>query len=600
MSETSLKIDLDPKKVIASLQEMAKQSKELQDELDKSFKKSGESIESFENKAEKGTTKVGKFFRDLSQRVRGDLKTAFDVASVVEGAKFVNEMSQGVKQVFEMERAFDRMNTRLGLSRDKLEQFKKQMTGVIAETGQQVKDILPGVEMVSAKSGMTDPDQLSKVASILGQVKTATGEDPSGMADSIIEIMKNQGIKINADSFAKVSDAVQGTRVNGAFKSADEAADAIKAITQSLSKEQMKEMGLGTREVGGLAAMASNGGEQGQSILQSILKDATTAGGKEKLNAIFGSGIFKNGKLDTGALGNVDEKRFGQYSEQIMGGAANVDQAALQRFLTSMKDGKKSFDSVVSGQNETAKQFETSSQSLSFQIDRFKARLTSATGAIGGDLTEAVNNLVKGDMSAAMKDLGEAFKSAWENKGTIASGVGASVGVGMLMGGGMSSLLSKIPGGGLLQGAAGGALADAAGIQKVYVVNASEIGGGGIVDKTTSLLAGVLPELGLLASSLGAIGATSVTALAGAGAAGLGIIGAGVAGAGAVGYGAGTLLNKTGLPDYLGEKAQSAFGKSDAQYLEEAMAKGAERGVINAKKGERVQFTSNSKLEGRH
>jgi len=230
--------------------------------------------------------------------MKEDLKTAFDTSGVLAGAKFAKDMGEGVKQVFEMERAFDRLNTRLGLSNKQLMDFKKNLGRGVAGTGQELKDILPGVETFAAKGKVRDAGQLANIGESLGKVRATTGEDIEGVADSVVEILKNQGKAITDQSVRSTLDAIQGTRTSGAFKTAGEAADAIQAITGSISPEQMKKMGIGTREIGGLAAMASSGGDQGQQILQSILKDATSAGGKDKLNAIFGQNIFKNGCAD--------------------------------------------------------------------------------------------------------------------------------------------------------------------------------------------------------------------------------------------------------------------------------------------------------------
>jgi hypothetical protein len=523
---------------------MSSEMKKLAEEFEKSLgKKAAGSIETLEDAAEKGTNKITQYFRNLGQRVKEDLKTAFDATRVLEGAKFANDIGSGVKQVLDMERAFDRLNTRLGMSKDNLRNFKKELGQKVANTGQKLEDIIPGVETFASKGQLKDPKQLASVGEMLGQIKATTGEDTAGLSDTVVDILKNSGQNINANTIKQTLDALQATRVGGAFKTAGDAAGAIEGLTAGLSPKQLKEMGLGTRELGGLASMASRGGDQGQQILQSIMKMSTQAGGKDLVNSLLGQSVFKNGKMDVGALGKVDKDRFGKYSEQVMGSAFSQDQAGLSRFFDSLKTGMDDYKKVVSGTDEMANQFGQATDNFASKLDQFKEKSKEAGREIGAGLSRMVNGILSGNAGEIAGGLGDAGTGIKDNAGTVAGAVGATTIAALMAGGGLNSLLKKIPGGGLAKSVVGGQMAEAMGVQQVYVVNAAEIGGGGGILQT-----GLMGKMGGLA--------------------GMATKGLGVGAAAMGGWAIGNMINETEMGKSahkkVGDMLFSTFGGGDA------------------------------------
>jgi hypothetical protein len=195
-----------------------------------------------------------------------------------------------------------------------------------------------------------------------------------------------------------------------------------------------------------------------------------------------------------------------------------------------MKTGMADYKKVVQGSNETAAQFEIASDNFATSVDKFKERTKNATRAIGDDLASAAQQMLKGDFKGALKDVKHAGQTALENKGTIGTALAGGLTGALLVGETSKAILNKIPGmggiakkggiggalgkglGGLAKGAIGGELAKASGATPVYVVNASEIGGGG----------GGLGEAAGGAVS-GAAGASKILS-------GFGLLGAGIGG----------------------------------------------------------------------
>lgn len=478
MGTENLKIDLDPKAVLAALKDISEGSKKLAVDIENSLgKDSVKQIDKLEETAKKGTTRITTFFKNMGTRIKEDLKTAFDVGAVLEGAKFARGLGEGTRQVFEMERAFSKLNTRLQLSNKEMEKFKTQVGKRIAATGQKLEDILPGVETAAAKGGIKSPEQLSAIGEMLAQVRSATGEDTGALMDTVTEILKNQGKKITASNIQSTLDALQATRVQGAFKTAGEAGKEVEEMSK-----YSKHLGIGTREMGGLAATASGAGEGGLNILQQLLAQGSTIGGQQQMNAVLGVNLFKNGKLDATQLSKVNTEKFGKYSPQIMEQATGLSGASGQdfkRFVEAFKNNTAAFKNVLSGSNETASQFEIATDNLATSTDRFKEKTKEAGREIGGSLSKLGKDILSGNFKDLKSDAMDVGKKVWQNKEVAGAALAVTGIVGAISGGALGRLFKKVGGGGLAGGVAtGAALKEAAGVQPVFVVNAADIGGG--------------------------------------------------------------------------------------------------------------------------
>lgn len=621
MADTKINVELDPKKAIDPILELIDVIKKLADAVENHLgKEAPKSIVKMEEAAERGTSRIKGFFSDLKKRLQDDLKTAFDVGKFAAGLNLADQLGSGIKEVFNLERAFDKLNSRLQLTGKAYQDFKQQIGTSVAKTGQKLEDVFPGVEVAASKGNIKSSKDLSMIAEDLSKVKATTGENTESLSETIISILKDQGKKITGESFRETLNAIQGTRTSGSFKNANDAANAIKGITHILNPEQMKAMGLDTRQMGGLASVASSAGSQGQEILQHILKTAIEAGGKEKLNAILGADLFKNGKLDVSAFGKIDKKRFGQYSEQALSGALGADQSGLSRFLDSMKTGMENFKKVTSGSNETTSQFETATDNLASGIDRFKEKSKNLVRSVGDDLSQSANEMLKGNfksdfkksfdellhlnLSGSMGALfqgksGENLKHAAgilsDNKGLVAGIGGTALAATLLTGGGLNKLLKKVPGGGKISGMVGGEIAKATGVTPVYVTNASEIGAGlsNIAGIAGGGIGGGLKQLGVLG-----VGAAAFET------------GKALADNETISKMISPILDSVTNPVFksLGigsgelettNKGNSLIGNNSNDHIVSAIAKGTEQGVIQAKRNQKTQYTNPSNPQSR-
>jgi hypothetical protein len=426
--------------------------------------------------------------------------------------KFAKDIGEGARQVLDMERAFDKLNTRLKLSTKQMQEFKTAMGRGAAKTGQKLEDILPGVEVAAARGGIKSPEELTVVGEALAKAKATTGEGTENLSEVIVQILKDQGKKITGETFKQTLDALQGARTAGTFKTAGEAGQSVLGISGV-----GKQLGLGTREMGGLSATASKSGAGGQAILEKLLDAATKIGGAARLNATLGQKIFKEGAqgqavgMDVSKLGKVNMKSP-QIMEAITGltGAAGGD---LKRFVDAFKEGMGSFNEVITGANETSSQFESATDNLASKIDRFKESTKEAGREVGESLATMIKHLAEGNIKSLGGDIANVGKKVYENKGTILAAGALTAGVGVLMGGGIRGLS------GMAGGVAMGQAAKAAGITPVYVTNASEIGTsmGGLPGGLTDKLGKFGKIGGAMAGSVGAAGVGAIVMTAGAG-----------------------------------------------------------------------------------
>lgn len=575
-----LKLDIDPRKIIQSMNQISEATKKLSEQLNASLgREAVDAVDKLETKAENGASFISSRFSDMSKTIQQNLKTAFNIGALAEGLKIGNLISQGVREVFNLERAFDKLNTRLGLTGQRFQDFKRDLGTSVANTGQDLNDIFPGVEEASARGNIKDPNQLAQIGGLLAQAKAATGEDTKSLAATIADILKTQGIKLDATSFKATLDALQGGRVAGNFGSANEVGSSINAITKDLRPDQLKAMGLDSRSLVALSSQASLAGAGGTNVLNRLLVQGGDVAGRERLNAVIPGLYNKQGKFDSKALTNIDQKKFGEYTSQILGEYIGVGQAELSRVFDSFKGGMGNYKKVIDGADETSKQFQTSTDNLASKMDKFRMRTVNAVRLIGEDLSKATSNALDRNFKGAKGAVKDAGDALWDNKGTLTLAALGTLILGMVTGSAAGSLLKT---------AGGVGIAKATGVQPVFVTNMPLGGLGG--------------GLGAAASGAIAVGEAGVLALVS------GVVGSVLAG-GVAGVAVGNTEEGKKIADSLIDQVMS-FGKgfkesmksSPTQESHEALAKAIgqehEAAIIRARKSDPVKLSNPSVPKG--
>ena len=588
-NDTKINVDLDPSHVLNSMKDMSTGAKKLSADIEDSLGKNApKSVNTFKEAAENGANKIMSTMRNLGTRVKEDLKTAFDLGSVTAGLNALKEIGHGVKQVFLLEKAFDNLNIRLGFSAKKLTEFKKAIGEKVAATGQNIEDVFPAVQNIAAQTKIKSPEELAKVGELFAKVKATTGEETGGLSKEVLNLLRNQGKETNFENIQKTLDTLQATKVIGGFGTAGEAGAAMNALAKIISPEQQKKMGITEKGTGGLVSMANKTGEGGQEVLQQIMHTATQAGGKDLLNSLFGTQLFKGEKFQAQNLSKINAKNLGQYSEQTLSTATGMGQADLARFIQGMKDNSVDLSKVANSANDVAKQFEMSSDNLATKVNVFKKTMEEVGVQIGDSISKVGNDVLKGDFSKAWEHTKDVGSTLLENKGAVAGAVGISAVTALLMGGGTRGLLGKLGGGamgavketqGLTKDLAIAQGLKAMGVTPVMVVNAQEIGiaageasGGGvpgvgdaagILTKFAAGSALVSGAAGILTKFVAGGALVSGLSLAVAGAAGVGL---GVAAQEVMPSGMKDIIGKPGewLGGYFNDEGDQAIANAPA------------------------------------
>lgn len=519
MAET-IKLSFDPKQLLASLNQINEATKKLAQDIDTALGQDAKNAtKKFEEETQASGKRVKSSYSELAQHIKNSLKTAFDATGIMAGTKIFNEIGTGVKQVFEMERAFDRLNTRLMLTGRTYENFKNTIGNNVAARGAKLEDILPGVESASARGNIRDPKQLAQISDVLAQANRINpNENSAALSDSIVDILKQQGKSVNAANFGSTADAIEGTRVSGNFRTAGEAATAMSNLAG-----YSKAFNLDTRTLGGLSAVGSNAGPGGNELLKSLFQGAAVPGQEKAINDILGQNVFSTNKNGTKnfnreAFGRVNTNRLGEYSKSIIAqqtGLGDVTGTELSRVVNEFKKGLGAFDQVAHGANETASQFDTATHSLASKYDQFKASVIEGGRQIAGGLSTAANGILTGHFKEAAGGLGDSLSGFGGHAGALLGAGAITVGAGVLMGGGLNRIMKRSGAmGGLAGGLLGGQAAQAAGIQQVYVVNAAEINGGSALGGLSGA-GGVLGKAGKYLGYAGAAGAAGSMAYEG-------------------------------------------------------------------------------------
>jgi hypothetical protein len=582
--DTTISIGLSPEELIASLTKMGDEVKKFQGIIEEAIgKRSSQSINDLKDNAEKGTNAIQKFFSNMGTRIREDLKTAFDISSIMAGANFAKQIQEGVKSVYDMEKAFDRLNVRMGLGARQMEEFKRSAGRATSEAGVKIQDVQSGLLSAASRGNVKDPAQMTMIASVLAQSRQINPELDTGTAmDDVAEILKRQHLDINGENVRKTFDAINAATVSGGFKNSNDAAAQMAQMSGSASM-----LGMDTRQLAGLASIASKSGDTGESIMRQIMAKGTGLDRGEIFNGAVGANVFKDGKLDSKALGSIDTSKFGNISPQVLEkitGISGSSGADFKQFVETMRDSSVEFDKVIRGSNETADQFGVATNNFASKIDMFKARVTNAGAELGNSVLEMLAGVKNQDVNN--KGFEHLTGTLANSGGDLAIAGGLSVGAAMLTGGGIRGLL-------------GSKLADAQGIQKVYVTNAGEIKdgpGGGIISKLggAALKYG---KAGLLNAAI--LGGESLGTLA---TMGTGAVLSSAAMVGAAGYGGYEFGKHVVNPmfgingDMGGRIADWMYNKSDGQMSQEQMANAIYQGQIKAmmerEKGQ-IKFVTN-------
>jgi len=525
------------KKIIEELEAISNAHKEVQDEFKKTGEDVGKNITDSTKKTGNALSSMGERARSISGQIVRDFKALLSIEALTGGLKLSEQFKGSVKETIALSDAIRRLGPVFGMTQRQAESFQSKVASAMGEIGassEEAANALGGL----AQTPVKDEKQLieySKTAVKLGSIGGTpgrSGEIGKGLSDLVIA---RGGNPKDINQMKKVSDEVLKI-MNATGQNAIQVQSSLSGLYASANSE-FKPM----LEKGGAASMAAAefyGGPNASAFLQRYVKSDTTERARFQAQGT-GNIIDKSGRLNLKAFEGIlaQAKKVGyqgnaEHGLKGMFGLSDEEAKGFMRLSEALKNNKTAIEAARTAVTDINKQYlDTMSFGDAFRskINRVKGLFSDFLSALGIDsITQKVTNMMAQDTSGA---------------GAVASVAGGGILAAVLASGGLKGIGNALGGlGGLAGGAAKGKLMqETTGATPVYVVNASEIGGGG-----------------------GALGGLAGAAQGGKGLMGkLGTLGA-AAGAGYLGYQAATSLNENVVQPWLkesptGQKVDSAM-----------------------------------------
>lgn len=560
-NEVTLSVRSDLNKITEELGAIGAKSREVSSEI----KDTGKTISDGLTQQAKKTTTFLQDVRSIAMRtgdaLKEDFKTLVGINAALSAFK-LNEMFRGsVKESVALSDSIQKFGTSLGIARGDFASFQTYLTKGLGDIGASSEEAASALEGLRG-TGIQGKENIMAYAKTGVQLSSLGGErGKSGDITKLMaEVVRAQGKPLNAANMDVVARAVtKAMEVSG--KSASEVLGTMKETFGGMATERKKTVtASGVSQMSVAESVAGPGATSG---LTKFLK----AGMLERLPAQmqgFGKIFTKEGGIDIKGL-----KEFSKEFKRIPGDA----RASLKTFGNLTDDEAQGITNLLERTDQLEGALGTLANASDDYADKFQKNMTM-TEAFSANLNK-VKGLFAGPMTAATQGLTHLLSKTSGSTGGAAAIVGGGALLTAFMAkAGLGTIGKALGMGGLAKGAMGGAIAKQMGAQPVYVVNASEIGGGGGLGGAGGILSGGGGLLSMLKTA---------PILSGVGALGVGA-------AGAAGYAAGSAINEIpGVSDAIVsgfEKIAQMFGggpKSDDAIMREAQAKFAAHQTVTHK-----------------
>jgi hypothetical protein len=490
------RIRLDGKEYILELKRVRSATRSELGAINKEVHSAGRAYQDYTNAVKKASSSLLSTLGDIGKAFAKNLGRGAMLGGAAAGVSFLNtQMRQTVSTSLDFGRAFAQLASRADLSQARIRKLREEFYKLGAAGAN--LDSLPGAvsELLGATGGNMD-----KAMSVMPSVaKTAAmGDgDAAKVAKYVTEILKGEGREVNASNVQSLlGSAVSGSRA-GNFANADEF---LAARLNGVSGVNGRS-GMGDKQFAGLMAGASNAGldkDSGLAAINALVRASVKElGGDQMLGGFLGVGSLrgKGGGFDsdklTQAAANMKKRGMSdnQLVEVLQGvGLSEQESSGLVAILKNIQTFQTGVKKVASDQKSLDEAFSESTNNLSDKMQKLRNSIIAGFGKLAAPFE-----------APAGKALDAATELSKNPAALIAGGL-----LGTAAGG---KLASKLLGsfGGVAGGVAKGKALEQAGVQPVYVVNASEFGGGGGVS---------IPPVGKMGMA-GALGIGSAAVAAG-------------------------------------------------------------------------------------
>jgi hypothetical protein len=487
MSDVKISVDARLDKIEAALGDLNKlisdigkniqgQGKQIEKTYQEGFGKSAKQAENF-------MARLSGLGRKTLKNLGDDFKALFSLNAIKESLKLSDKFRDRAVQVMTLNDAIRKMGASFGIAQSQFGKFQQDLqkrlgdVGVSSEAAANALEGLMGTQVKGEKNLIDFAKQAGMVAALSGE-GGSEGQIAKGMAE----------VALRGFTPEQIGTAVSRIQMGSGLK-ATESLSLMKDVMSSMTPEQVTQMG-GLKGVEDLAIIMKTSGKESADFLKRLVQ------GDENTRAVFESlgakNVFNEKGFDPNAFkGFVDNMRRMHKDPKIalkIAGMSDENTVAFLKLYDSLDQVKNQADMVN-------KSFVTTEEALKNNrgfAESFGAAVNKVFGniplsRITQPLTNLASDMAESDVGSAAMVGGSAVLAAMLAGGGL-RGVGSALG----LGGGM---------GGVLGGVAKGKALETAGVQSVYVVNASEIGGGGVGGLAGAGLGGMLGKAGLVGAA---------------------------------------------------------------------------------------------------
>ena len=476
--------------ILDQLKKMHDQAQDTGKAITETGQKSGETLTRQAKKVEQTISSSSGVMRRMLNQLWGDIKALGSLQALEGGLKLSNQFKGAVSESVKLSDTIRRLGPSFGVVKGQFGAFQAALAKGLGEIGASSEEAANALQGL-AGFGIKDQAALQNLttgAVTLGGIGGERGNTQQ-IASLLAKTLQSQGknpndIKAQQALIGEVTAAIQATG-----KSGSEILSAISDLFDSMPAEFRKSFS--PQAMAQLASVATTVGPAGTKAMQEFLSKSKYGQGRVAMEQ-QGFNVFgKNGELDI--------KKLAEFVKTGSQRIAGDPRAALGTFgfspeaaegLIKLAEQADRVQENLKGLSEATRDNKAAFKSTMGLMDSFRGTINTVKGAFES-ATQGITQKVTDFLSGAVGD-----KAA---SGAIVAGGGLLAAI--LAGGGLRGI------GGALGRGAGGMLKKSAyegitgeKVTPVYVVNANEIGGGGLGAAAGGLggVGGMLGKAGLI------------------------------------------------------------------------------------------------------
>lgn len=465
MAQVDLDVRSELGKIISELKKIQDQADQAGESIKKATAQVGAEVNTQVKHTETFMDKLQNLGRRTADQLMRDFKALASIKSLQAGLSLSNQFGDSISQTISLSDTIRKLGASFGVARKDFASFQNAMTKGMGEVGMSSEEAASVMKEL-AGSGVKGLGTI-EYAKSAAQLASLGGEQGQGgrVAAGMAAVVRAQGKDVNSpEAMQAVAKAVTKA-MEGTGQSATEVLKSMEEVFQSMPAEMRK--AVTPEALTGYAAAESVAGPGATAALKTYLQAGQYDPKRLALEAQGFKKVFtKEGGIDVKALkefANDMKKRGLDFRGSLQ--TAGFDESEAEGLVRLAENADRVADAMERTATASDDYAKKTRQNMTLQ-ESFNANINKVKGAVadvfgGGGLTQGLSNVLGG--------------ASETTAGAIGVTAGGAVLSALLTGGGLQGLGKTIMGQGkreMYEEVTGKT------VQDVFVVNASEIGGG--------------------------------------------------------------------------------------------------------------------------